>query len=45
VLELPQSGERFEGVANFREWRSRYPAPVTYDIGRIREVATSGPSS
>jgi hypothetical protein len=26
VLEFPQSGERFEGVANIREWRSRYPA-------------------
>jgi hypothetical protein len=36
VLEFPQSGERFEGVGNFREWRSRYPAAVTYDIGRIR---------
>jgi hypothetical protein len=23
VLEFPQSGERFEGVANIREWRSR----------------------
>ena len=21
VLEFPQSGERFEGVENFREWR------------------------
>jgi hypothetical protein len=36
VLEFPQSGERFEGVANFREWRSRYPGPVTFDIGRVR---------
>jgi hypothetical protein len=36
VLEFPQSGERFEGVANFREWRSRYPGPVTFDIRRIR---------
>jgi hypothetical protein len=25
-LEFPQSGERFEGVANFKEWRSQYPA-------------------
>src|SRR5947207_8484135 len=32
VLEFPQSGERFEGVANIREWRSRYPGSVTYDI-------------
>jgi hypothetical protein len=36
VLEFPQSGERFEGVANIREWRSRYPGSVTYDIGCIR---------
>jgi len=36
VLEFPQSGERFEGVANIREWRSRYPGSVTYDIHRIR---------
>jgi hypothetical protein len=36
VLEFPQSGERFEGVANFREWRSRYPGSVTFDIRRIR---------
>ena len=26
VLELPQSGERFEGVATFTEWRRQYPA-------------------
>ena len=38
VLEFPQSGERFEGVANFREWRSRYPGSVTYDIRRVRGV-------
>ena len=36
VLEFPQSGERFEGVANIREWRSRYPGSVTFDIGRVR---------
>ncbi len=24
VLEFPQSGERFEGLANFKEWRSQY---------------------
>jgi hypothetical protein len=36
VLEFPQSGERFEGVANFREWRSGYPGSVTYDIRRVR---------
>jgi hypothetical protein len=36
VLEFPQSGERFEGVANFREWRRRYPAKVQFQIGRVR---------
>jgi ribosome-associated toxin RatA of RatAB toxin-antitoxin module len=36
VLEFPQSGERFEGVANIREWRSRYPGSVTFDIRRVR---------
>jgi hypothetical protein len=36
VLEFPQSGERFVGVANIRVWRSRYPGSVTYDIRRIR---------
>src|SRR5262245_26693655 len=39
VLEFPQSGERFEGVANIREWRSRYPGAVEYDVGRIRGAA------
>ena len=36
VLEFPQSGEQFHGLANIREWRSRYPGSVTYDIARIR---------
>jgi len=35
VLEFPQSGERFEGVANFKEWRSQYPADVRYRIRRM----------
>jgi ketosteroid isomerase-like protein len=39
VLEFPQSGERFEGVANFKEWRSRYPADVRY---RIRRTTARG---
>ena len=26
VLEFPQSGERFEGVPTFTEWRRQYPA-------------------
>jgi ketosteroid isomerase-like protein len=36
VLEFPQSGERFEGVENFREWRSQYPAEVSFELGEIR---------
>jgi hypothetical protein len=39
VLEFPQSGERFEGVVNIREWRSRYPASVSFDLGRVRGAA------
>ncbi len=35
VLEFPQSGERFEGVANFREWRRQYPAKLEFKIRRI----------
>lgn len=35
VLEFPQSGERFEGVANFREWRRQYPAWLQFHIRRI----------
>jgi ketosteroid isomerase-like protein len=36
VLEFPQSGERFVGVENFREWRSQYPANTNFEIGEIR---------
>jgi ketosteroid isomerase-like protein len=36
VLEFPQSGERFEGVENFREWRSTYPASTSFEIWRVR---------
>jgi ketosteroid isomerase-like protein len=36
VLEFPQSGERFEGVENFREWRRLYPAKVEFEIRRAR---------
>ena len=36
VLEFPQSGERFEGLENFREWRSQYPAQTKFEIGEIR---------
>jgi hypothetical protein len=35
VLEFPQSGERFVGVANFREWRRIYPAALKFEIRRI----------
>jgi SnoaL-like domain len=35
VLEFPQSGERFDGVANFREWRRQYPAWLQFHIRRI----------
>ncbi|TFV69988.1 nuclear transport factor 2 family protein [Blastococcus sp. CT_GayMR20] len=37
VLEFPQSGERFEDVANFREWRAQYPATkIDFDVRRVR---------
>ena len=36
VLEFPQSDERFEGVENFREWRSQYPADVSFEFREIR---------
>lgn len=36
VLEFPQSGERFVGVENFREWRRRYPASLAFEIRQIR---------
>ena len=35
ILEFPQSGERFEGVENFREWRRRYPAELAFHLRRI----------
>jgi hypothetical protein len=35
-LEFPQSGERFAGVENFREWRAQYPATVDFVIDRVR---------
>jgi hypothetical protein len=36
VLEFPQSGERFEGVENLREWRSSYPASTHVEFREIR---------
>ena len=38
VLEFPQSGERFEGVATFTEWRRQYPADLDHVRYRIRRV-------
>ena len=38
VLEFPQSGERFEGVATFTEWRRQYPADLDRLRYRIRRV-------
>lgn len=35
VLEFPQSGERFEGLANFREWRRQYPADLRFRVRRM----------
>jgi hypothetical protein len=31
----PQSGERFEGVVSFTEWRRQYPAEVHCRVRRI----------
>jgi len=36
VLEFPQSGERFVGVENLREWRSSYPADTAVDFREVR---------
>ncbi len=36
VLEFPQSGERFEGVENFKQWRKMYPARVEFQLRRLR---------
>ena len=36
VLEFPQSGERFVGVDNFREWRAEYPASTSPEITEVR---------
>jgi hypothetical protein len=35
VLEFPQSGERFEGVKNFQEWRAVYPADLKFHIRQL----------
>ena len=31
VLEFPQSGERFAGLANIQGWRQRYPARLDFE--------------
>jgi SnoaL-like domain len=36
VLEFPQSGERFVGVDNLREWRANYPASTTFAFREVR---------
>jgi hypothetical protein len=36
VLEFPQSGERFEGLGNLKEWRGQYPANVRLEMTRLR---------
>ncbi|WP_432477835.1 nuclear transport factor 2 family protein [Nocardioides sp. GXQ0305] len=38
VLEFPQSGERFEGVATFTEWRRRYPVAPDDMRWRVRRT-------
>jgi hypothetical protein len=35
VLEFPQSGERFDGRATFTQWRSLYPAKVSYRLQHV----------
>jgi hypothetical protein len=36
VLEFPQSGERFVGVENMREWRSEYPTETEVEFREVR---------
>lgn len=36
VLEFPQSGERFLGVENMREWRRSYPAETSFEFREVR---------
>jgi hypothetical protein len=42
VLEFPQSGERFVGVENVREWRSKYPASTSVSSERSGAEMISG---
>jgi hypothetical protein len=43
VLEFPQSGERFVGVENFREWRSllRRGLGATGVAGQVESLAVA----
>lgn len=36
ILEFPQSGERFVGVENFREWRRTYPSSTYFEMREVR---------
>jgi SnoaL-like protein len=36
VLDFPQSGERFDGLENFKEWRSQYPAHLEFEVRSLR---------
>ncbi|HYN17189.1 MAG TPA: nuclear transport factor 2 family protein [Actinomycetes bacterium] len=36
ALEFPQSGERFQGKANFTEWRQQYPARLDFEPRELR---------
>src|SRR5215203_6483322 len=38
VLEFPQSGERLEGVQNFRQWRQQYPAKLEFHLRSINHL-------
>lgn len=40
ILEFPQSGERFVGLANVRGFREVYPANVTMTTRRLRNGGT-----
>jgi SnoaL-like domain len=36
ILEFPQSGERFVGVENMREWRSEFPSDTSVEFRDVR---------
>jgi hypothetical protein len=36
VLEFPQSGERFVGLENMKEWRAAYPAETSVEFREVR---------